>query len=415
MTTLTEKVYQTQKEVERLFAACAFISPRYVVEQCGWLTPETIIDLRVRKFWGLLLTGAGQTEAAFEADLVTELMTWQGEVLMFQDARDYANQIAKNTYLASISSHLGLVAGAIQSGDANIVRGIVEEMAGERPPMFDKPPTTDDIQIEFIKAVTSEGRNILTGIGGLDNNTGGLEIQTSSVLAGRPSMGKTAMELQIARNVAGPQGKKVIFFSLETNRVSLWARAACPKVGVTWMDVRAKKLNQEQEGRLLQESADLAASYEGRLMIEDKAQTTDTIWRIVANERPDLVLIDHLRRVKDKCDNEVKRQGRITEKLAEMSKELDCHVMIAAQLNRGVEMRNDKRPMLADLRDSGEIEENVDQVFMLYRDDYYNPPAQPAAFSETELWVRKFRDGVRNAMIKLRFYERRQWFEPIDG
>jgi KaiC/GvpD/RAD55 family RecA-like ATPase len=415
MTTLTEKVYQSQKEVERLFAACAFISPRYVVEQCGWLTPETIIDLRVRKFWGLLLTGAGQTEAAFEADLVTELMTWQGDVLMFQYARDYANQIAKNTYLASISSHLGLVAGAIQSGDANIVRGIVEEMAGERPPMFDKPPTTDDIQVEFIKAVTSEGRNILTGIGGLDNNTGGLEIQTSSVLAGRPSMGKTAMELQIARNVAGPQGKKVIFFSLETNRVSLWARAACPKVGVTWMDVRAKKLNQEQEGRLLQESADLAASYEGRLMIEDKAQTTDTIWRIVANERPDLVLIDHLRRVKDKCDNEVKRQGRITEKLAEMSKELDCHVMIAAQLNRGVEMRNDKRPMLADLRDSGEIEENVDQVFMLYRDDYYNPPMQPAAYSETELWVRKFRDGVRNAMIRLRFYERRQWFEPIDA
>ena len=346
---------------------------------------------------------------------MTDLLSWQGDVLLFQDAKDYANQIAKNTYLASISTHLGLVAGAIGSGDANIVRGIVEEMAGERPPVFDKPPTADDVQLEFIKAVTSEGRNILTGIGGLDKNTGGLEIQTTSVLAGRPSMGKTAMELQIARNVAGPQEKKVIFFSLETNRVSLWARAACPKIGTTWMDVRAKKLTQEQEGRLLQESADLAASYEGRLMIEDKAQTTDTIWRIVANERPELVLIDHLRRVKDKCDNEVKRQGLITERLAEMSKELDCHVMIAAQLNRGVEMRNDKRPMLADLRDSGEIEENVDQVFMLYRDDYYNPPVQPATFSETELWVRKFRDGVRNAMIRLRFYEKRQWFDPIDG
>jgi len=174
-------------------------------------------------------------------------------------------------------------------------------------------------------------------------------------------------------------------------------------------------MSQEQEGQLLQKSADLAASYEGRLMIEDKPQTTDTIWRIVANEKPDLVMVDHLRRIRDKGDNEVKRQGEITERLAEMAKELDCHVMIAAQLNRGVEMRNDKRPMLSDLRDSGEIEENVDQVFMLYRDSYYNPPVTPQPYSETELWIRKFRDGVRNAMVRLKFDERRQWFDPMDA
>lgn len=412
MITLTESVYQNQREIERLFAASAFIAPDYVLEKCGWLRPEIVVDVRVRKFWELLLGGASHLEASFEADLQPEILQWVIDTPTSLGARDYANQIAKHDYLANVSTRLSLIAASIKSGDANEVRNIINDIASERPPIVQKPATVDQVQLGFINAITTDGRNILTGMPGLDNNTGGLEIQTTSVLAGRPSMGKTAMELQIARNVAGPGGRRVIFFSLESNSVSLWARAACPTIDVTWMDVRAGKLDQEQEGELLRKSADLAAGYEGRLMIEDKGQTTDSIWQMVANERPDLILIDHLRRVKDKGDNEVKRQGMITERLTEMAKELNCHVMIAAQLNRGVEMRNDKRPMLSDLRDSGEIEENVDQVLMLYRDDYYNPPPDPKDYSDTELWIRKFRDGVRNALIRLRFDERRQWFDP---
>jgi len=163
----------------------------------------------------------------------------------------------------------------------------------------------------------------------------------------------------------------------------------------------------------LVEAADLAASYGDRLRIEDKRSTTDSIWSITANARPDIVFIDHLRRIKDKGDNETQRLGMMTERLSDMAKELDCHVMVLAQLNREVENQNDKRPQLKDLRDSGQIEENADQVFMLYRDSYYNA-SKPELKNVAELWIRKFRDGVRDSAIKLSFDEKQQWFNPIN-
>ena len=414
--TLTERILQRQHEIERLFAACAFISPEHVREVCGWLKPESFSDLRIRRFWERVLEGTSTVEASFDASLLIDLLDWSNDVPSFLAARDYANRIARSNYLLSVSERLGKIAWAVKEDDADSVRSLIDGIAQARPLSDVHPPTALDIQLEFIQAIISDSRAILTGIPGLDNNTGGLERQTESVIAGRPSMGKTAIALQIARNVAGPGGLRVIFFSLEMSRVSMWARAACPQAGVTWMDVKARKLTQEQEGALFRESAELANYYGKRLMIDDQRHTTDTIWSMCANERPDLVIVDHLRLVKDKNESEVKRQGLIAERLKEMSKELNCHVSILAQLSRKVEERKgDKRPILSDLRDSGEIEETADQVFMLYRDDYYNPPDKPGAFSRTELWIRKFRDGQREARINLAFDEKRQWFDPLNA
>ena len=413
---LTESIYTSQIEVERNFASAAFISPAYVIEVAGWLRPEMIHDERIKKFWLLLQAGKEQFEAAYEADLFNDLVRWSSGLPTSMGAREYAAQIAKHSYLAGISTRLNFLAGAVGNKDTETVAQILAEMASERPSSPNLPPGMAEIHLEFLEAVTKDGRNILTGVSGLDTNTGGLERSTMSVLAGRPSMGKSSLAFQIARNVAGPEHLKVIYFSLEMHRVNLWARAACGEAGVTWMDVRARKLDHEQEAKLYARSKDLAMYYGDNLRIDDTPGiTTDYIWRTVSNTRPALVVIDHLRRITDKGENENKRQGMITEIMANMAKELDCHVMLLAQLNRGVEQRaNDKRPMLSDLRDSGEIEENADQVFMLYRDDYYNPEKKQA-LSETELWIRKFRDGIRDAKVRLMFDERKQWFEPYPG
>jgi len=411
--TLTDDIFQEQAEIEHTFAASAFTDPKYVLEICGWVKPEMLIDNRVRQFWTLLKDGTESMKAAYDSGIVPDVLGWVTKMPTTYEANTYALQISKYNYLASIGSRLSLLAQNIARKDVEAIGHLLDEMSAERPVSMALPPNANDVNHEFIDAVVKENRNILTGIPALDNNTGGLERQTLSVLAGRPSMGKSSMALQIARNAAGPGNHKAIFFSLEMSRVNLWARAACPAAGVTWMDVRAKRISMAKEHELLTEAADLAASYGDRLRIEDKRSTTDSIWSITANARPDIVFIDHLRRIKDKGDNETQRLGMMTERLSDMAKELDCHVMVLAQLNREVENQNDKRPQLKDLRDSGQIEENADQVFMLYRDSYYNA-SKPELKNVAELWIRKFRDGVRDSAIKLSFDEKQQWFNPIN-
>ena len=130
----------------------------------------------------------------------------------------------------------------------------------------------------------------------------------------------------------------------------------------------------EEENKLLSESDKLMSQLQDKFYVIDSPSDTDRIWQIAASEKPDLIVVDHLRLVRDEGTKEVKRQGWITERLHDLSKAQDCHVMILAQLNRAVEQRSgqEKRPVLSDLRDSGEIEENADLVMMLYRSDIAN-------------------------------------------
>jgi len=127
------------------------------------------------------------------------------------------------------------------------------------------------------------------------------------------------------------------------------------------------------------------------------------------------VIVDHLRLLKDKDQwrSEVKRQGHITQRLKDIAKEFNCHMMVLAQLNRGVESRNDKSPTLSDLRDSGEIEENADLVLGLHRPDYYDKEDNPV-ISSTELITLKFRNGPR-VRFELSFNKIRQKLEPRQG
>ena len=122
------------------------------------------------------------------------------------------------------------------------------------------------------------------------------------------------------------------------------------------------------------------------------------------------VVIDHIRHLADKADNETHRMGRITWALKVIAKRLNCAVVAAAQLSRGVEGQGDKRPDLKDLRDSGEIEENADNVVGLYREKYYSPESNDIT---AELLIRKCREGQRNAVIKMGFVEQTMAFVPL--
>ena len=245
-------------------------------------------------------------------------------------------------------------------------------------------------------------RGLPTGLRALDLALGGLSPDTLVILAGRPGMGKSALGFNVAENVAR-LGKRVAVFSLEMSRKKVLARLACGRAGVNWLRVQQGTTPVHDLSRLMQEIGELG---ELPLHISDatdltSAQVRAQVARLHARSPLSLVVLDHIGLLADKDDNEVRRMGTITWALKRIAKDFGLPVLALAQLNRGVELRADKRPALADLRESGKIEENADIVLMMYREKYYDAEAG----NEVEVIARKNRDGEANATAHLHFEE----------
>lgn len=256
-------------------------------------------------------------------------------------------------------------------------------------------------------------RMVATGLRDWDGLLGGgLERGTLTAILARPSMGKTALLVQIADYVT-EHGGTAIVFSLEMTKQQWILRTACRRARVSILALKQGKVNTEQRGRVLQELA--ALTDRRNLIIDDTPQTTDSARATCDRQQRagglDMVLADHLRLFSDKGENENKRQGASSWGLKRMAKALDVPVLCAVQLNRGVEQQaQDKRPDLKDIRDSGEIEENVDTATALYRDSYYSEDKND---NTAELINRKARDGERNARAKFAFLAQWMSFEPL--
>lgn len=298
-----------QRNVEQFFAASIFIRPLETVEQCGWLQPSDLLHEGIREYWrlvsnritpGMDAQQASETsvQAAFEAGVQLDVMTWAND-LPYQDVpQAYAAEISRRQYLAGIATLMGQLAVAVGAQDDQKTREIVGEMNDKRRAGSANTPVSFDVANHFDEIVRRGSRSIDTFIPPLDTALGGLERQTLTVLAGRPGMGKTALAWQIARNVA-QSGRGVTFFSLEMSAASLWARAICPLQNTTWRDVRAGRVVQTEIDSMLSTSYQLAAEYGDKLRIIDTPQTTESVWRITAELKPDLVVVDHLRLLKD--------------------------------------------------------------------------------------------------------------------
>jgi len=411
-----------QREIEYMFAACANLYPVYTVQQCGWLNPAIISDPSVRSFWTKMVdrlnvgmaddrADAITLQAALETDITQELTRYARTLPDHATPNAFAVEIDRRSYLTRITAALPGLWKSLQAGDDLTVKRMIDELKDANVASPSDFVSMEDIDAEFTQIVDNGGQSLPTYIGPLDLATSGTEKKTVTVIAGRPGMGKTALGLQIARNNVSA-GKRVIFYSLEMSAIGLWARMACPMVPVQWRDVLAGKVSAEQKSKLKAASATLKEQYAGKLVIADGRHTTESVWRGVASTRPDLVVIDHLRYLADHVqgEKEVKRMGRMCSNLHDMSKQLDLPVILLAQLNRGLESQNDKRPELKDLRDSGEIEEEADNVWMLYRPDYYKPEFSGLT-GQAELWVRKYRNGPSNILVNLSFDAKAQWFD----
>ena len=222
-----------------------------------------------------------------------------------------------------------------------------------------------------------------TGFSMLDAITSGLNKSDLILIAARPAMGKTAFALNIATNVARHSGKEVAIFSLEMSMEQLATRMLSTEALVDSNKLRSGKISSDDWVRLAS-----SANYLSGLGIYLDECSGVTVPQIKAKLRRmknvGLVVIDYLQLMDSatKTDNRVLVISEITRQLKIMAKELDIPVVLLSQLNRGVESRPDKRPMLSDLRESGSIEQDADIVMFLYRDAYYNKESERPNISE---------------------------------
>lgn len=238
---------------------------------------------------------------------------------------------------------------------------------------------------------------IETGFTDLDEMTGGLQRGDLIILGGRPSMGKTAFAINIAENVAMNQVGAVLVFSIEMSDEALATRSIASVGGVSMTDMRTGRLTSDDWTHL---SGGLARLHEAQMFID--ASSSITVAQMHAKARRlqrkqgqlSLIVVDYMQLITSdrKTDNKNNDVSEISRALKLMAKDLKVPLIALSQLNRGVEQRADKRPGMADLRDSGAIEQDADLIGFMYRDDYYNPGGEMKGFAE--LGIRKHRMGA---------------------
>jgi replicative DNA helicase len=228
----------------------------------------------------------------------------------------------------------------------------------------------------------------------VDHLTTGFQPAELIILAARPSMGKTALVCNWAEAIARSSGQGVLLFSLEQSKLELAERFLCMAAQIDGHKLRSGDIDDEQRQKLLDASHELS---EIPIFIDDHpARNTAQIGAISRRLRRQnqlgLVIIDYLQLIEpdDRRAPREQQIAQITRRLKQLSKELNVPVIALAQLNRGVELREEKRPRLADLRESGAIEQDADLVLFLHRPDAYDPTDRPG---EAEVIVAKHRSG----------------------
>lgn len=245
-----------------------------------------------------------------------------------------------------------------------------------------------------------------TGFYDLDARTAGLQKSDLILIAARPSMGKTAFVLNIAETVAMKNNISTAIFSLEMSRIQLAKRLLSMNSKVDSQHIRVGNLADDEWGKLTESTILLG---ESPLIIDDTpgisiAQLRSKCRKLKLENNLGLVIIDYLQLMSGSGGkkNESRQQeiSEISRSLKALAREIDCPVIALSQLSRAVESREDKRPMLSDLRESGAIEQDADVVMFIYRDEYYHKDSDSKGV--TEIIIGKQRNGP-TCTIKLKW------------
>jgi len=227
--------------------------------------------------------------------------------------------------------------------------------------------------IDYIEEIHTHGTGLSTGFQSIDSLLHGLRGGTVTVLAGRPSMGKSTLALNIANNISNT--KTVLFYSLEMTQVQLMMKIVASETDINLNKVDKNQLTEEENDRFY---TALSKAGNKNMTILDRGYVS--VRDIVSKSRQmhgrnglDCIVIDYLQLMKYDKNKEISELGNITRELKYLSKELDIPIILLSQLSRGVEQRENKRPLMSDLRSSGEIEQDADCVLLMHREKEVDP------------------------------------------
>jgi replicative DNA helicase len=349
---------------------------------------------------------------------LTELLN-AAPVISEDTVRAYAKSVGDLSALRSLLELASVVRAECYEGVGD-ARAYIDRVAGKVGALAANRSTDDFERIKdplrrgFVEAkeaaTAAQGgtANITTGLGALDRMTGGWHKGDVTVLAARPGMGKSALAFgcvallaQVADAKSSGETFATVGVSREMPNTQIAMRLACADAGVSLRRLRAGQCDRDDWARLTASTTKLASIRD--CWLSDKSKTIPEVRagvRRVKQEaakrgaRVGLVAIDYAQLMKgvieSKNRNREAEVAEISRATKEMAMDLEVPVLLLAQLNRGVELRADKRPMLSDLRESGAIEQDADNVIFVYRDEYYDKSKAPGV---AELIIAKQRNG----------------------
>jgi replicative DNA helicase len=419
-------------EAEQAVLGAIFLEPSSLTLASEILMPEDFYRASHQKIFNVMLKLADKGEPV---DLVTvtaeladaKLLEEVGGVSYLSDLANSVPTAANIEYYARIVEEKSLLRRLIRTA-TNIAqdgytredeidvllneaeRSILEVSQRKRTGMFQNikdilVQTYDNI--EMLHNRKGEITGIPTGFTELDRMTAGFQRSDLIIVAARPSVGKTAFALNIAQNVATKTDENVAIFSLEMSAQQLVMRMLCAEGNINAQNLRTGSLTPEDWGKLTMAMGSLSNA---GIYIDDTpgirvSEIRAKCRRLKQEKGLGMVLIDYLQLIQGSGRNRENRQQEVSEisrSLKALARELDVPVIALSQLSRSVEQRQDKRPMMSDIRESGSIEQDADIVAFLYRDDYYDKETENKNI--IEIIIAKQRNGpvgtVQLAFIK---------------
>ena len=347
-------------------------------------------------------------------EYLVKLTRFSGSVKQANDYAKIIHEMFLRRELIKISDKLNsdtLNANSQEQNAENIIEGTEKSLfdlaeRGSFSQSFLKFNKALDQTIEMATLAMQNDQGIVgvpTGLADLDQKLGGLHKSDLVILAGRPSMGKTALATNIAYNVSQnilkrQEKSSVAFFSLEMSSEQLSTRILSEQSKIKSDDIRRGKVTEEEINRYIETSRNI---YNLPLYIDETpaitiATLSNRARRIKRLFGLSLIVVDYIQLMRssnNKFDNRVNEISEITQGLKALAKELSVPVLGLSQLSRAVEQRDDKQPQLADLRESGSIEQDADVVMFVYREEYYLERKQPKLGSiEHAEWQSKMND-----------------------
>ena len=270
-------------------------------------------------------------------------------------------------------------------------------------------------RVDYLYKHKDETIGVPTGFKNMDKLLGGLQKSDLLIIAARPGMGKTSLMLSIAQNASRKYHQRVAIFSLEMASEQLVQRLISAETGIDSQRLRIGNLREEEWPTFIQATGALS---ETMVFIDDTPsisamQVRTKARRLYAEYGLDLLIIDYLQLMQSdrRIDNRVQEISQLSRALKGLARELNIPVLVGSQLSRAVEQRNDKHPMLSDLRESGAIEQDADVVMFIYRDDYYTPESDQPNIAE--IMIAKHRNGP-TGMVPLFFRKELAQFLEVE-